>query len=351
MVWRDHVSINPGDSWVGSIFKGIENADFVVPLLSINALKSRWVKKEIETALIKSLSKEKKLSIIPAKLEPIEIPTELVSLQSINFYKRFNEGLDELINAIEQKDFFKQNNVVDETTAPFAQTLSKISRSFLNYFKTVKKLDELPRKQLLILHKNLIKLQAVVEEIATLSERDSKELSDSMEQILSSPISGAEDVSNSGFLASFKQRSNKENNSGYRIALVSRYISIMGEIIKSIRSSALSSLPISDPRHADALMHLFQSKVSIYQKLKSYNASDNGLKDIIETNKEIIDYIEATRTLEAKTLLQLIDADARELTKNEQSGLSVFEEITQNKVQVLEQIVFLRRSIGALITS
>src|ERR1044071_1787349 len=50
-VWRDEAAVKAGDTWVRSIFRGIESADFIVPLLSASALASPWVRKEIDTAL------------------------------------------------------------------------------------------------------------------------------------------------------------------------------------------------------------------------------------------------------------------------------------------------------------
>lgn len=82
-VWRDRVAIRPGDSWVRAIFQGIESADFVLPLLSKNALEAPWVRKEIETAILRTVVRKPRQVIIPVLLEEIQMPSELASLQHV----------------------------------------------------------------------------------------------------------------------------------------------------------------------------------------------------------------------------------------------------------------------------
>jgi len=95
-VWLDRHSVEAGDSWVTSVFRGLETADFVVALLSPSAVASQWVRKETETALAYSLSGTGQV-LIPVLLEDVTPPTLLKTLQLIDLTKDFESGLARLV--------------------------------------------------------------------------------------------------------------------------------------------------------------------------------------------------------------------------------------------------------------
>src|ERR1044071_6660661 len=99
-VWRDEAAVKAGDTWVRSIFRGIESADFIVPLLSASALASPWVRKEIDTALLRTLGRGSSQCIVPVRIEPVEPPLELRSLQCIDFFADNAHGVCALIDRV-----------------------------------------------------------------------------------------------------------------------------------------------------------------------------------------------------------------------------------------------------------
>ncbi len=92
-VWVDQHKIKDGH-WDVYIEKAIQEADFVVVLVSPLSNASANVKNEISY----SLSHNKK--IIPLKIKPCEIPLQLHALQFIDCTKNFNKSLGKLLFSI-----------------------------------------------------------------------------------------------------------------------------------------------------------------------------------------------------------------------------------------------------------
>jgi TIR domain len=92
-VWIDQHKIKDGH-WDVYIEKAIQEADFVIVLVSPLSNESPNVKNEISY----SLSRNKK--IIPLKIKPCEIPLQLHALQFIDCTKNFKKGLEQLLFSI-----------------------------------------------------------------------------------------------------------------------------------------------------------------------------------------------------------------------------------------------------------
>ena len=99
-VWIDKESIQPGDSWIAAIFRGLESADYVMALISRESIKSRWVEKEIETTIDNILSGKTDQHIIPVLLEPVEIPPVLRTIQYVDLTTNKEAGIRTLIERI-----------------------------------------------------------------------------------------------------------------------------------------------------------------------------------------------------------------------------------------------------------
>jgi hypothetical protein len=100
---------------------------------------------------------------------------------------------------------------------------------------------------------------------------------------------------------------------------------------------------------ADELTRLFQAKVELHRKLVNARARNaNGIGALLE-RPGLLDYLEATRTLEARLLLQLVDSDAREVARSTGASATALEEINAHAAPILEAIVELRRRIGAIL--
>ena len=74
-VWVDQWEMLPGDSIVRKIFtEGIDEAAAVVVVISANSIDKRWVKEELDAAVVKRLNDDSRL--IPVVLDGL--PTEQV---------------------------------------------------------------------------------------------------------------------------------------------------------------------------------------------------------------------------------------------------------------------------------
>lgn len=126
--WIAPHGLQAGDR-LATLFTELEKADCVIVLLSERAISSRWVQKEIETALALYLEHGRPL-VIPALLEPIALPTALASVRAVLLHgNNFDTGVRELAEMCLGKvsprksflsrvlDFFQSYDVVESSTA------------------------------------------------------------------------------------------------------------------------------------------------------------------------------------------------------------------------------------------
>jgi hypothetical protein len=81
-VWLDAWEVSPGDSIIGKVSGALEVADTVVLLWPKNAVSSRWVNRELETALDRQLT-DGSVRIIPVCLDDSELPRLLRQVKRI----------------------------------------------------------------------------------------------------------------------------------------------------------------------------------------------------------------------------------------------------------------------------
>ena len=82
--WVDEWEINPGDKFAEKIHNAIAQADAMVVILSENSIESRWVKKEMDTGLVREVTENMRL--IPVVLDGLSgerIPPALRSIQQV----------------------------------------------------------------------------------------------------------------------------------------------------------------------------------------------------------------------------------------------------------------------------
>jgi len=89
-IWIDDWKIEVGDSIIEKINKGIKDSSFFIVVLSQNSIKSNWVNKELNTALMKQLT-EKKIKILPIwlEIEEKDIPPLLLDIKAAKFRRSF----------------------------------------------------------------------------------------------------------------------------------------------------------------------------------------------------------------------------------------------------------------------
>src|ERR1035437_8569197 len=71
--WVDSWEMNPGDSLVDKIFEeGLKNCQAMIVVLSMNSVDSKWVREELNAAMVRKIEKSTKL--IPVRLDGCEVP-------------------------------------------------------------------------------------------------------------------------------------------------------------------------------------------------------------------------------------------------------------------------------------
>ena len=101
--WLDEWEITPGDSLVGKIFNGIENAEVVIIVLSrfsTDELKKPWVREELEVGIVRRI--QDGIKIIPVLIDDCIVPTALKALlyQEIKDLENYDVELERIVAAI-----------------------------------------------------------------------------------------------------------------------------------------------------------------------------------------------------------------------------------------------------------
>lgn len=103
-VWLDKWEMLPGDSLVDKIFEeGLKNASGVIIVLSNNSINRKWVREELNTAVINRINKNSKL--IPVILDGIQRETIPQSLHNtvweiISDINNFDNNADRIIASL-----------------------------------------------------------------------------------------------------------------------------------------------------------------------------------------------------------------------------------------------------------
>lgn len=101
-VWKDKWKIGVSDSFVEKIKAGIKGASYFCIVLSNNSLGSKWVKEEINLALVKE-SSERGIKILPLRLDDCEIPSALSDRIYVDFKTDFDSGFKQILTLVEDK--------------------------------------------------------------------------------------------------------------------------------------------------------------------------------------------------------------------------------------------------------
>jgi len=98
--WLDAEELLPGQDWALEIPKALDDSDAIIIFLSKGSVnKEGYVQKEIKFALDRALEMpEGRIFIIPARLEPCDLPRSLSKYQWVNFYEE--GGAERLLKAL-----------------------------------------------------------------------------------------------------------------------------------------------------------------------------------------------------------------------------------------------------------
>lgn len=98
-VWIDKWEILPGDSLVQKIFEeGLSGIDAFIVIISKSSVNSKWVKQELDVALIKRI--EGITRIVPVLVDETEIPDAIKPLKWIDISGDFDRAVRELLMGI-----------------------------------------------------------------------------------------------------------------------------------------------------------------------------------------------------------------------------------------------------------
>ena len=98
-VWLDEWIIGPGDSIVGSVNQGLEDAAYVVVCYSPAGIDSPWMGREWASALARQLDGHK-VKILPVLLPGGRPPAILADVRHVDLGKSWATGVAELLRAI-----------------------------------------------------------------------------------------------------------------------------------------------------------------------------------------------------------------------------------------------------------
>lgn len=107
-VWYDEWEIAVGDSIVEKVFSGLAASDTLIIVLSPVSVSSRWVKEELDTAVMRRIS-ENNIRIMPVLIKTCEIPIPLRHIRYAEFRDNHEEGLATLLDSLAPGHLIRQS--------------------------------------------------------------------------------------------------------------------------------------------------------------------------------------------------------------------------------------------------
>lgn len=95
-VWYDKFDLRVGDSVTGGINEGLAQAKYFLIVLSKLSVQSRWVKEELNAALMQQVAQGGTF-VLPVLLEDCEAPPLLKHRRYADFRSNYDHGLSELL--------------------------------------------------------------------------------------------------------------------------------------------------------------------------------------------------------------------------------------------------------------
>lgn len=95
-VWYDKLDVRLGDSIPGKINSGISEAKYFLIVLSPAAVKSKWVREELNAALMRQVASTGTF-LLPVLVEDCDVPPLLGHRRFADFRESYEAGLEELL--------------------------------------------------------------------------------------------------------------------------------------------------------------------------------------------------------------------------------------------------------------
>jgi hypothetical protein len=108
-VWLDEKDMVVGDPLSSSIFKAIEDAHIFLVIISSAAIKSKWLKFELNAATEKMV--QGKCRVIPIIIENVSLPGEVRGLLYSDFSRSSRDGYKQIITALEYEYQERKKNL------------------------------------------------------------------------------------------------------------------------------------------------------------------------------------------------------------------------------------------------
>jgi tetratricopeptide (TPR) repeat protein len=99
-VWWDQWEIKVGHSIIQKVSDGIEGSAYLIVVLSPYSVKSDWVKREVGSALMRQLSIEKDIALLPVLIADCEIPVLLLEIKYADFRQDYRDGFNNLLEVL-----------------------------------------------------------------------------------------------------------------------------------------------------------------------------------------------------------------------------------------------------------
>jgi hypothetical protein len=108
-VWFDERELQVGDSIVHGISTGLNDADYLLVILSKNSVASHWVQSELNAAMMEQTS-QRGIVVLPAVIDDCQIPILLRDRIYADFRADFDTGLNALLRVFAQEEETAQSS-------------------------------------------------------------------------------------------------------------------------------------------------------------------------------------------------------------------------------------------------
>lgn len=99
-VWWDQWEIKVGQSIIQKVSDGIDSSAYLIAVLSPHSVQSSWVQREIGSALMKQLSAEREIIVLPLLAADCDVPLLLREIKWADFRESYSAGLDSLLSVL-----------------------------------------------------------------------------------------------------------------------------------------------------------------------------------------------------------------------------------------------------------
>lgn len=133
-IWIDDREIRVGDSLRETIEKGLASSDYVLVVLSNEALNRPWVKEELNAAFAIEKERDRKV-ILPVLIEQCEVPIFLKDKKYADFSTNFAQGFDDLLRAFDADGKWISFTTLETTNCTVLLDILRLDGSKVKYEK------------------------------------------------------------------------------------------------------------------------------------------------------------------------------------------------------------------------